>query len=180
MQHVQHSNWIIRRMGGKGSVSTMSTMGMMSIVQYGLWVGGIFTLGPTPLTRGHTCHLILWMGNASASMTRTSGMESNWLQQLSSTPQLAVRQSASSTHSLRIGGECALALAGYSDTQIQKMGRWRGATFKEYISENLSNYSEGMSRYMKKIHGFVNIDAEAYKDVSSLCMDMEYGMQVSG
>ena len=37
------------------------------------------------------------------------------------------------THSLRIGGACALALAGYSDTQIQKMGRWRGATFKEYV-----------------------------------------------
>ncbi len=35
------------------------------------------------------------------------------------------------THSLRSGGAKALALAGYSDTQIQKMGRWRGATFKE-------------------------------------------------
>ena len=34
------------------------------------------------------------------------------------------------THSLRSGGANALALAGYSDTQIQKMGRWRGATFK--------------------------------------------------
>ena len=28
------------------------------------------------------------------------------------------------THSLRLGGATALALAGYSDTQIQKMGRW--------------------------------------------------------
>ena len=60
------------------------------------------------------------------------------------------------------------------------MGRWRGATFKEYVRENLSNYAEGMSRAMKKIHSFVNINAGAYKDVSSLCMDMEYGMQVSG
>ena len=33
-------------------------------------------------------------------------------------------------HSLRIGGEMALALSGYSDTQIQKMGRWKGASFK--------------------------------------------------
>ena len=32
------------------------------------------------------------------------------------------------THSLRSGGANALALAGYSDTQIQKMGRWRGVT----------------------------------------------------
>ena len=38
-------------------------------------------------------------------------------------------------HSLRCGGANALALSGYSDTQIQKMGRWRGASFKEYIRE---------------------------------------------
>jgi hypothetical protein len=31
------------------------------------------------------------------------------------------------THSLRSGGANALALAGYSDTQIQNMGRWRVA-----------------------------------------------------
>lgn len=80
------------------------------------------------------------------------------------------------THSLRIGGACALALAGYSDTQIQKMGRWRGATFKEYVRENLSNYSEGMSKAMKKVRGFVNIDAGAYTDVTSLCVDSDYGM----
>jgi len=42
------------------------------------------------------------------------------------------------THSLRIGGACALALAGYNDTQIMKMGRWRGATFQEYIRERTS------------------------------------------
>jgi hypothetical protein len=42
------------------------------------------------------------------------------------------------THSLRSGGSNALALAGYLDTQIQKMGRWRGATFKEYIREELT------------------------------------------
>ena len=40
------------------------------------------------------------------------------------------------THSLRSGGANALALAGYLDTQIQKMGRWRGATFKEYFGTN--------------------------------------------
>ena len=42
------------------------------------------------------------------------------------------------THSLRSGGANALALSGYSDTQIQKMGRWKGATFKEYIREELA------------------------------------------
>ncbi len=42
------------------------------------------------------------------------------------------------THLLRSGGANALALVGYSDMQIQKMGRWRGATFKEYIHEELA------------------------------------------
>lgn len=58
------------------------------------------------------------------------------------------------THSLRSGGANALALAGYTDTQIQKMGRWRGATFKEYIREELAVYAENMStdmRYATKI-----------------------------
>ena len=50
------------------------------------------------------------------------------------------------THSLQSGGANALSLSGYSDTQIQKMGRWRGATFKEYIREELARFSEGMSK----------------------------------
>ncbi len=37
------------------------------------------------------------------------------------------------THLLRSGGANVLSLAGYSDTQIQKMSSWCGATFKEYI-----------------------------------------------
>jgi hypothetical protein len=53
------------------------------------------------------------------------------------------------THSLRSGGANALALSGYLDTQIQKMGRWKGATFKEYIREELACYSAGMSSKMK-------------------------------
>ena len=54
------------------------------------------------------------------------------------------------THSLRSGGTNALSLSGYSDTHIQKMGRWRGATFKEHIQEELACFSEGMSKSMKK------------------------------
>jgi hypothetical protein len=53
------------------------------------------------------------------------------------------------THSLRSGGGNALALAGYSDTQIQKMGCWRRVTFKEYIREELACYARGMSCNMK-------------------------------
>ena len=41
------------------------------------------------------------------------------------------------TLSLHCGGANAnanaLSSAGYSDTQIQKMGHWQGATFKIYI-----------------------------------------------
>lgn len=78
------------------------------------------------------------------------------------------------THSLCVGGACSLALAGYSDTQIQKMGRWRGATFKEYIREELSVYSEGMSKLMKKCFGFVNVNATAFEDVTEECVGSEY------
>ena len=109
-------------MGGKGSVSTMNTMRMMSIVQYRLWVGGIFTLGLTPPTRGHTCRNILLMENASVSMTRTSGMESNWLQQPSNTLKLTLHQSASSTHTPFVLG--VLVLWPWLVTRTRKFRRW--------------------------------------------------------
>ena len=50
----------------------------------------------------------------------------------------------------RTGRANALSLAGFSDTEIQKMGRWRSDTFKEYISEGLAVFSEGMSKEMGK------------------------------
>lgn len=82
------------------------------------------------------------------------------------------------THSLRIGGACALALGGFTDTQIMKMGRWRSGAFREYVRENLSNYAEGMSKAMKKCHYFVNIDSGTYTDVSSICEKTAYGEPV--
>ena len=69
------------------------------------------------------------------------------------------------THSLRSGGANALSLAGYSDREIQKMGRWRGATFKEYIREELACFSDGMSRNMTKRFNFVNITGGSYHDI---------------
>ena len=42
------------------------------------------------------------------------------------------------TRALRSGGGNALSLAGYSDRDTQKMGKWRGGTFKEYIREELN------------------------------------------
>jgi hypothetical protein len=69
------------------------------------------------------------------------------------------------THSLRSSGANALALAGYSDTQIRKMGCWRGATFKEYIREELACYAQNMSRDMKQKFNFVNIAGNAFKEI---------------
>jgi hypothetical protein len=78
------------------------------------------------------------------------------------------------THSLRCSGANALALSGFSDTQIQKMGRWRGATFKEYIREQLACYLEGMTKAMKRNFKFVNVHGNSYYDVTSTCVLSEY------
>ena len=83
------------------------------------------------------------------------------------------------THSLQSGGANALSLAGYSDTQIQKMGRWRGATFKEYIREELACFSEGMSRSMKRTFDFVNIAGNAFNKITDDILDREYKVNVS-
>ena len=77
------------------------------------------------------------------------------------------------THSLRSGGANALALAGYSDTQIQKMGRWRGATFKEYIRNELSIYADGMSKAMKRRFNFVNIAHGTFRDITAVTLEAE-------
>jgi hypothetical protein len=78
------------------------------------------------------------------------------------------------THSLRSGGANALALAGYSDTAIQKMGRWRGATFKEYVRNELACFSSGMSTDMKKKFGFVNVSGNAFNDITDRCLNTDY------
>ena len=83
------------------------------------------------------------------------------------------------THSLRIGGANALSLAGYLDRQIQKMGRWRGETFKEYVREQLSNFSEGISKSMQKCFSFVNVEGGVFHDVTSTVTAMEYNVEVS-
>jgi hypothetical protein len=73
----------------------------------------------------------------------------------------------------------ALTLLGYSDTQIQKMGRWRGATFKEYIREELACFSEGMSKSMKTKFDFINIAGNAFNTITDNLIDREYDINVS-
>ena len=80
------------------------------------------------------------------------------------------------THSLWSGGTNTLSLSGYSNTQIQKMGRWKGATFKEYIREELACYSEGMTKNMKRNFKFVNISGNAYHDVMTKCFEEDYNI----
>jgi hypothetical protein len=78
------------------------------------------------------------------------------------------------THSLRSGGANALSLAGFSDREIQKMGRWRSATFKEYIREELACFSEGMSTKMKHRFAFVNIAGGVYTDITDHVIPLPY------
>jgi hypothetical protein len=82
-------------------------------------------------------------------------------------------------HSLRSGGANALSLSGYSDTQIQKMGRWRGTTFKEYIREELACFSEGMSKSMKTKFDFVNVAGNTFNTITDDLIDREYEVNVS-
>ena len=78
------------------------------------------------------------------------------------------------THSLRSGGANALSLAGFSDTQIQKMGRWRGATFKEYVREELASFSEGMSTKMKQKFHFFNVAGNSMYDITENIIATKY------
>ncbi len=75
------------------------------------------------------------------------------------------------THSLRIGGACALALNGFSEMHIQKMGRWRGDTFKEYMRKELHCFSDGMAKAMKQCFKFVNVTGHALTDITSQIVD---------
>eukprot|EP00956_Cyclotella_meneghiniana_P022335 scaffold42146_cov69-Cyclotella_meneghiniana.AAC.1 len=83
------------------------------------------------------------------------------------------------THSLRIGGANAMSLAGYSDREIQKLGRWRSITFMEYIRESLSTFSEGISSKMKKCFGFTSLEGGAFRDVTENVLATEYNVNVS-
>jgi hypothetical protein len=59
------------------------------------------------------------------------------------------------------------------------MGRWRGATFKIYIREELACFYEGMSRSMKKKFDFVNIAGNAFNTITDDLIDREYKINVS-
>ena len=78
------------------------------------------------------------------------------------------------THFLRSGGVITLSLAGYLDTRIQKMGRWRGATFKEYIHEELACFLEGMPTSLKTQFNFINIASNTLYIITNDLIEREY------
>ena len=59
------------------------------------------------------------------------------------------------------------------------MERWRGATFKEYIKEELACFSEGMSKSMKTKFNFVNIAGNRFNAITDDLISTEYDINVS-
>jgi hypothetical protein len=59
------------------------------------------------------------------------------------------------------------------------MGRWRGATFKEYIWEELAGFSAGMSQSMKQRFNFINIAGNAFNVITDDLLAWEYEINVS-
>jgi hypothetical protein len=57
------------------------------------------------------------------------------------------------------------------------MGRWKEATFKEYIREELHCFSEGMTKSMKRNFKFVNVSGGAYQDVTAQCLNLDYNIK---
>jgi hypothetical protein len=53
---------------------------------------------------------------------------------------------------------------------------WKGATFKEYIQEELVCYSAGMTTNMKRSFKFVNISRNTYYDVTTRCLEEDYSI----
>ena len=83
------------------------------------------------------------------------------------------------THSLRDSGANALSLSGYSDREIQKMGRWKSDTFKEYINDQLSDFLKGTSKSTKKVFNFINIEGGVYHDITKTMVNGPYSTHVN-
>ena len=129
----------------------------------------------TMQVHGITCHLITPTGhekdvtaeNISKHLKLTAGL-------LNYPKCKGILGERVDTHSLRRGGANALTLSGYSETAIQKMGRWKGATFKEYIQKELANYTDGMSTAMKTKFNFMNNAGNVFRDITETVLMMEF------
>ena len=81
-------------------------------------------------------------------------------------PSRGIKIERVDTHSLRSGGACALSKAGRKPHEIMKMGRWapNSLSFMEYIQEQLSSFSMGMSTEMSEIEVFTNMEGAVNGD----------------
>ena len=61
------------------------------------------------------------------------------------------------SHSLRAGGAMALKLQQYSDTLIQKLGRWSSTTWLQYIHSQIAHLAKGVAAKMSEDLPFFNI-----------------------
>ena len=70
------------------------------------------------------------------------------------------------THSLRSGGACALKLAGHDDSEIRKIGRWKPKSddLLEYIQQQLSTCSKGMTTHMSRISTFATMKGSTERE----------------
>ena len=59
------------------------------------------------------------------------------------------------------------------------MGRWRSATFLEYIREGLAEFSEGMSTSMKRRFNFVNVEGGVFRDITNVTLNTAYQVNTS-
>ncbi len=150
----------IQKMGGKGYVCTMMQMGTNIYAQYVNWGDAIVSSDATALRiEKLQCQHTMTVNGVEQNLTdgniRSALKKAS--QDLNYPKDLGMPVEWVDTHSLPlpIGGANAMSLAGYTDRQIQKMGRWRGATFKENIREELHSFSKGMPKSMKKL--FVNV-----------------------
>jgi hypothetical protein len=83
------------------------------------------------------------------------------------------------THLLQCGGANALALSRFTDTQIQKMGQWKGETLKEYKWDELKCFFTGMFLAMKTHFGFLNVAGTAFHEVTDLVIKAEYNRTIT-
>jgi hypothetical protein len=56
------------------------------------------------------------------------------------------------------------------------MGRWKGATFKEYICGELAWYLAGMTTGMKRNFKFVNVLGGAYHNITAQFIKQDYNI----
>ena len=76
-------------------------------------------------------------------------------------------------------GANTLSLLGYPDGEIQTIDWWKSDIFKEYISNQLTDFSKGMSKSMKTLFNFVNIEGGMYHDITKAMVNAPYSAPVS-